>query len=987
MRELASKFGARVTELSLIPSAPSGGGAGLEEEYKRRLRDTFHQLLRSVAQERSQRADLDLGYAAATVRHRRHHQPHLTSSPHPSTAASSRTQKGSDYTTALDPDDLDPQERERIEGEEQAAGPGPEAISISNFLASISPPAISSSSSASSESEDENKISVKPDPDAAHEAESEDESNDSSSCTTSRRSSVVTSSSTSMSDEHHEEKEDEDAAQMLHNVSIPSMPDQHAGQVYAHANSNAGLPGPLSNPSLFQSSTSIPQSSHFPLASGKKKARAKEAVYVSLADLVDRFYFSVVAQIDPDFVSAVLVFYRAFASPEFLLFELMSRFDVLAQNFKEATEDATAVPAAVPVATEQAPKDPALVRHALVRLVTVFRDWIRQYPGDLSSPTMAKSLSCFAAKVAEHPPTSAMVPGLQRELELCPSAIDLDIMWSVEASTTLLTSPTAWVEVGASESAAARHEAYRHSVLLPALDPVKERPTTTSAREALEALSSSGLSMLSPPPSAGLSTSAPHGASSSSGDVCTAAFANTNSPSKSPASHNPAAAPSPPSSQPARSSLSGTVHSSEPDSRARSASVATISSGQESEVSWQTSASASSVTEPTSFSAAGAAVQPTASSSEQQEEMCDRRSSLRAAEKRAHPRSNTLSSVSTSGGQTSMSTGSGSTSASSLPPLHGGASTLPPHKVTMSLRSVSNALLVVDESELAEEMTRIEWDLFSVIGPRDWLRHALVKPHYRVPHGRVAKSISHFNYISAWVVSVVLAQPKAKTRARAVEKLIRVAVRLRILNNYNTLYAVLSGLASGPIHRLRHTRALVQENRELHKRHLSLTRLMSPDRASAAYRLALENSSGRIIPFIGVHLHDILSTADGNPSRRSTDGAVHWRKFLLMNDAISTLTKAQMADSSPPIEHPRLTQLIVDVPILEEDVRFASSFLFPLCIFLCSSRLLVFRFFGFELMRREGEGGKHFCPAYMAQTNANFLRYTDRIRIVFGLGA
>lgn len=245
----------------------------------------------------------------------------------------------------------------------------------------------------------------------------------------------------------------------------------------------------------------------------------------------------------------------------------------------------------------------------------------------------------------------------------------------------------------------------------------------------------------------------------------------------------------------------------------------------------------------------------------------------------------------------------------------------------LTMRDVSNGFLVADEGALATELTRIEWELFRDIGPRDFLRHALVKPHERIPNGLVAQSISHFNYVSALIMSLILVQPKVKTRARMMEKIVRVAVRLRMCNNYNTLQAVLAGLSCGAVHRLRHTRALAQENKELHKRYLSLVRLMRTERASAAYRMALENSSGRIIPFIGVHLHDILSTADGNVSRRPSDGAVHWRKFSLLHDAIGTLTRAQRAGASAaPLEpHHNLTRLILNVPILDEEDAWQTS--------------------------------------------------------------
>ena len=167
----------------------------------------------------------------------------------------------------------------------------------------------------------------------------------------------------------------------------------------------------------------------------------------------------------------------------------------------------------------------------------------------------------------------------------------------------------------------------------------------------------------------------------------------------------------------------------------------------------------------------------------------------------------------------------------------------------IGLRSVSNALGLVSDTQIAAELTRLEWIFFSAIGPRDILRHILVPREQREPNGPVAKSIAHFNYISSWVGSMILIQSKAKQRARVLEKFMSIASILRKDNNYNTLQSVLAGLGNTSVHRLAQTHELVA-NKPVHKVYQSLTRLMKSDRSFAAYRLALENSGERTIPFL-----------------------------------------------------------------------------------------------------------------------------------------
>ncbi|PWN23572.1 ras GEF [Microstroma glucosiphilum] len=245
------------------------------------------------------------------------------------------------------------------------------------------------------------------------------------------------------------------------------------------------------------------------------------------------------------------------------------------------------------------------------------------------------------------------------------------------------------------------------------------------------------------------------------------------------------------------------------------------------------------------------------------------------------------------------------------------------HQQKLSLRSVSQTLENTDDHTIAAELTRLEWDLFIAISPRDLLRHILVPRIVRGNEGPVARSIIHFNYISFWVCSMILVQQKVKNRARMLEKFMNIASILRHSNNYNTLQALLAGLNNASIHRLRSTREAMA-GKSVSKVYQSLTRLMSSDRSFAAYRLALENSEGRTIPYLGVHLQDILSMSDGNPSKRASDDMVHWRKFSLMDEAVMAIVRCQREDSAGRA-NAAVERMIMNVPVMDEDALYQRS--------------------------------------------------------------
>lgn len=252
------------------------------------------------------------------------------------------------------------------------------------------------------------------------------------------------------------------------------------------------------------------------------------------------------------------------------------------------------------------------------------------------------------------------------------------------------------------------------------------------------------------------------------------------------------------------------------------------------------------------------------------------------------------------------------------------AAPLVPQQQKLALRAVSHALEALDDRLIADELTRLEWNLFLAIRPRDLLRHILVSRQARGSDGPVARSIAHFNYISGWVCSMILVQSKTKHRAKMLEKFMNIAAILRHDNNYNTLQAVLAGLGNASVHRLKNTRELLN-GKPVNKTYLSLARLMGSDRSFSAYRLALANSHDRTIPYLGVHLQDILSMSDGNPSKRASDHMVHWRKFSLMDEAVMAIVRCQQHHQNRPRANPSVEKLIMRLPIWDEDALYGRS--------------------------------------------------------------
>ncbi|KAI1820959.1 RAP guanine nucleotide exchange factor 4 [Xylaria intraflava] len=226
--------------------------------------------------------------------------------------------------------------------------------------------------------------------------------------------------------------------------------------------------------------------------------------------------------------------------------------------------------------------------------------------------------------------------------------------------------------------------------------------------------------------------------------------------------------------------------------------------------------------------------------------------------------------------------------------------------------------------DIADEMTRIDWVMFSSIRIRDLVRHVSLSPEQKEKckaMKNVNRMISHFNHIATWVANMILVRDKAKHRAQIMEKFMHIASKLRLLNNYNGLAAVLAGVNGTAILRLSQTRSLI--NNETHKRFARLGMLMGTQKGYFAYRLAWENSSLPRIPFIPLHRRDLVSAEEGSVTFVGPDGdRLNWRKFEVLGEIILPIMKSQSTPYRNLGRHDAIKELVLDcmMPTDEEDV-------------------------------------------------------------------
>ncbi|TIC97861.1 Ras guanine nucleotide exchange factor A [Colletotrichum higginsianum] len=230
----------------------------------------------------------------------------------------------------------------------------------------------------------------------------------------------------------------------------------------------------------------------------------------------------------------------------------------------------------------------------------------------------------------------------------------------------------------------------------------------------------------------------------------------------------------------------------------------------------------------------------------------------------------------------------------------------------------------ISDDDIADEMTRIDWVMFSSIRIRDFVRHVSLSLDQRSKCKslkNVNRMINHFNHVAKWVANLILLRDKAKHRAQMLEKFMNIAQKLRRLNNYNGLAAILAGINGTAVHRLSQTWALVPP--ESQKSFAKLGILMGTQKSHFAYRLAWENSPLPRIPYIPLHRRDLVSAEEGSKTFVGPDGdRVNWKKFEVLGEVLLPLMKSQGTAYPNLSKHEAARELILDcrMPTDEEEI-------------------------------------------------------------------
>jgi len=234
----------------------------------------------------------------------------------------------------------------------------------------------------------------------------------------------------------------------------------------------------------------------------------------------------------------------------------------------------------------------------------------------------------------------------------------------------------------------------------------------------------------------------------------------------------------------------------------------------------------------------------------------------------------------------------------------------------------AQGLAAYSEEEIADQLTLIDFNLYSAIKPVELLNQAWNKESLKHRAPNVLAMIHRFNNISLWAASEILFHPSIKERVAMYVRLVNVTEHLFKLNNFNTALAIISGLNNSGIYRLKYTRAELPKKVQM--AFDNGMQLMNSDGAYKAYRESLHNVNPPCVPYLGVYLTDLTFIEDGN--RDFINELINFRKRQLVFDVIAELQLHQQLGYSIQANE-KLLSLLQNLPCLKEDQLYQMSLL------------------------------------------------------------
>ncbi|XP_060791811.1 rap guanine nucleotide exchange factor 6 isoform X3 [Neoarius graeffei] len=212
------------------------------------------------------------------------------------------------------------------------------------------------------------------------------------------------------------------------------------------------------------------------------------------------------------------------------------------------------------------------------------------------------------------------------------------------------------------------------------------------------------------------------------------------------------------------------------------------------------------------------------------------------------------------------------------------------------LRENQISLLQLSTLEVSAQLSMRDFGIFRNIESTEYVDNLF---KLKTSSGHIKQFEELINQETFWVATEILHGANALKRMKTIKHFIKIALQCRECKNFNSMFAIISGLNLAPVARLRGTWEKLPSKYE--KLFRDLQDIFDPSRNMAKYRNILSSQSMQlpIIPLFPVVKKDLTFLHEGNDTY--VDGLVNFEKLRMIAKEIRHVVRMTTTSMDPAI--------------------------------------------------------------------------------------
>ncbi|VDM94913.1 unnamed protein product [Thelazia callipaeda] len=204
------------------------------------------------------------------------------------------------------------------------------------------------------------------------------------------------------------------------------------------------------------------------------------------------------------------------------------------------------------------------------------------------------------------------------------------------------------------------------------------------------------------------------------------------------------------------------------------------------------------------------------------------------------------------------------------------------------LKEAETYILQLNAQIVAAQLTLQDFAVFSAIEPTEYVDN-LFDLESKYGWSKLAEFESLFNKEMWWVATEICREKSLQKRTKLIKKFIKIARYCRDFRNFNSMFAIMSGLEKPAVRRLHHTWERVPS--KYIKMFEDVQHLVDPSRNMSKYRqhLAVVSQEPPVVPIYPVLKKDLTFSHEGNPTY--CEKLINFEKLRMIAKAIRSVTK------------------------------------------------------------------------------------------------